>query len=87
MAEGLMVDCTVRCPWHHARFDLRTGEAIAAPALNNVSRWKIEKRGERIFVTGKMGRSFFRPARKSRPSRASGATLRISKPSWPWNGG
>ena len=36
LAKGLMVDCTVRCPWHHARFDLRTGEAIAAPALNDV---------------------------------------------------
>ena len=36
LAEGLMVDCTVRCPWHHAQFDLRTGEAIAAPALNDV---------------------------------------------------
>ena len=32
LAKGLMVDCTVHCPWHHARFDLRTGEAIAAPA-------------------------------------------------------
>jgi NADPH-dependent 2,4-dienoyl-CoA reductase/sulfur reductase-like enzyme/nitrite reductase/ring-hydroxylating ferredoxin subunit len=54
LAEGLMVDCTVRCPWHHARFDLRTGEAIAAPALNNVACYKIEKRGERFFVTGKV---------------------------------
>jgi NADPH-dependent 2,4-dienoyl-CoA reductase/sulfur reductase-like enzyme/nitrite reductase/ring-hydroxylating ferredoxin subunit len=53
LAEGLMVDCTVRCPWHHARFDLRTGEAIAAPALNDVTCWKIEKRGDRVFVTGK----------------------------------
>ncbi|MFL6599060.1 MAG: FAD-dependent oxidoreductase [Chthoniobacterales bacterium] len=52
LAKGLMVDCTVRCPWHHARFDLRTGEAIAAPALNNVACYKIEKRGERFFVTG-----------------------------------
>jgi apoptosis-inducing factor 3 len=53
LAKGLMVDCTVRCPWHHARFDLRTGEAIAAPALNNVTCYKIEKRGERFFVAGK----------------------------------
>jgi apoptosis-inducing factor 3 len=52
LAEGLMVDCTVHCPWHHARFDLRTGEAIAAPALNNVACYKIEKRGERFFVSG-----------------------------------
>src|SRR4030095_10320135 len=51
--EGLMVDCTVRCPWHHARFDLRTGEAIAAPALNDVTCWKIEKRENRFFVTSK----------------------------------
>ena len=54
LAKGLMVDCTVRCPWHHARFDLRTGEAIAAPALNDVAYYNIEKRGNRFFVTGKI---------------------------------
>src|SRR6266566_834036 len=54
LAKGLMVDCTVRCPWHHARFDLRTGEAIAAPALNDVACYNIEKRGNRFFVTGKL---------------------------------
>jgi apoptosis-inducing factor 3 len=54
LAEGLMVDCTVHCPWHHARFDLRTGEAIAAPALNDVTCYKVEKRGERFLVTGKI---------------------------------
>ena len=56
LAEGLMVDCTVHCPLHHARFDLRTGEAIAAPALNNVACYIIEKRGESFFVTGKTER-------------------------------
>src|SRR5947208_2926840 len=61
LAKGLMVDCTVRCPWHHARFDLRTGEAIAAPALNDVARYNIEKRGNRFFVTGKTDK---KPARK-----------------------
>src|SRR5947199_7518543 len=68
LAKGLMVDCTVRCPWHHARFDLRTGEAIAAPALNDVACYKIEKRGELFFVTGKIDR---KPARKSKSSPAS----------------
>jgi NADPH-dependent 2,4-dienoyl-CoA reductase/sulfur reductase-like enzyme/nitrite reductase/ring-hydroxylating ferredoxin subunit len=68
LAEGLMVDCTVRCPWHHARFDLRSGEAIAAPALNDVACWKIEKRENRFFVTGKIDK---KPARKPKSSPAS----------------
>src|SRR5262249_42135530 len=52
--KGLMVGHTVHCPWHHACFDLRTGEAIAAPALNNNSCWKVELRRNQFFVTGKI---------------------------------
>jgi len=65
LAKGLMVDCAVHCPWHHARFDLRTGEAIAAPALNNVASYKIERRGERFFVTGKIDRKLQRKPKTS----------------------
>ena len=68
LAKGLMVDCTVHCPWHHARFDLRTGEAIAAPALNNVACYKIEKRGERFLVTGKIDKKAERRPKSSRAS-------------------
>ncbi|MDQ3195360.1 MAG: FAD-dependent oxidoreductase [Pseudomonadota bacterium] len=53
LAEGLLVDDTVRCPWHHACFSLRTGEALRAPALNPVSCWRVEQRDGSAFVREK----------------------------------
>ena len=67
LAKGLMVDCTVRCPLHHARFDLRTGEALSAPALNDVACYRIDKRGDQFFVTGKVEK---KPKRKPKSSPA-----------------
>src|SRR5881409_2955039 len=68
LAKGLMVDCTVRCPWHHARFDLRTGEAIGAPALSDMPCWNIDKRGRRFFVVG--GKRKNQRANQNRRQRA-----------------
>src|SRR5262245_37214400 len=67
LAEGLIVGDTVRCPWHHACFSLRTGEAIGAPAFNPLSRWRVEKRGDMAFV-----RERIEPAEPPKPTGARG---------------
>jgi len=53
LAEGLLVGDTVRCPWHHACFSLRTGQVLAAPALNPLACWDVQQRGDKLYVLGK----------------------------------
>ncbi len=53
LAEGLVVGKSVRCPWHHACFDLATGEATRAPALSALSVWQVEQEADRIAVRRK----------------------------------
>ena len=54
LAEGLIAGDTVRCPWHHACFSLRTGAALRAPAFSPVACWSTELRGDKVFVRGKV---------------------------------
>jgi NADPH-dependent 2,4-dienoyl-CoA reductase/sulfur reductase-like enzyme/nitrite reductase/ring-hydroxylating ferredoxin subunit len=61
LADGVVSDDSIRCPWHHACFDLRSGEAARAPAFSPVECWKVERRGDKIFVREKAAA----PARKT----------------------
>jgi apoptosis-inducing factor 3 len=58
LAEGLVVDETIRRPWHHARFNLRTGEAEGAPALNPVLCFDVLRHEGTVSVNGKKSADF-----------------------------
>jgi NADPH-dependent 2,4-dienoyl-CoA reductase/sulfur reductase-like enzyme/nitrite reductase/ring-hydroxylating ferredoxin subunit len=53
LAEGLIADGTVRCPWHHACYDLRTGEVLGAPALSSLPCYEVRREGKLVRVLGK----------------------------------
>src|SRR5262249_37526265 len=61
LAEGLLAGDTVRCPWHHACFSLRSGEALHAPALSPIPCGRGQRDGERVRVTEKLERDPLAP--------------------------
>jgi NADPH-dependent 2,4-dienoyl-CoA reductase/sulfur reductase-like enzyme/nitrite reductase/ring-hydroxylating ferredoxin subunit len=70
LADGLVVGDTVRCPWHHACFSLRTGEALRAPALDPIPCWRVERIGDSVYARERLAESSVRTAKPSdaRPS-------------------
>lgn len=56
LEEGLLIGETVRCPWHHACFSLRTGAVLRAPGLDPLQRWQVQLRDGMIVATEELDR-------------------------------
>ena len=75
LVDGLIVGDTVRCPWHHACFSLRSGEAVRAPALDPIACWRVERRGDTAFVREKLPEAQPSPAVSARAPQAPSSVI------------
>ena len=57
LVDGLLVDGSIRCPWHHACFDIRTGMVERGPALDPLDQWQVDQQDGRIIVRRKLERA------------------------------
>jgi len=48
----LVAPCVLECPWHGARFDVRTGQAVLGPATDTIATYSVRIVGEEVFVGG-----------------------------------
>ena len=51
LGDGLLDGCEIECPWHYARFDVRSGEPTDGPAYDAVPVFEVEVRDGDVFVS------------------------------------
>src|SRR5690242_14907260 len=50
LAEGVLCGTRVICPWHHAAFNVVTGDLEDPPALDSLVRYDLRVEGDRILL-------------------------------------
>lgn len=50
LAEGYIDGAEVECALHFAKFDLRTGDALCAPAVLGLRTYPVKVEGDEVFV-------------------------------------
>lgn len=61
LAKGTLCGTTVRCPWHGACFNVKTGDIEDAPALDAITSYKLRIHNDAIFLTTPTSNNFRRP--------------------------
>ena len=50
LCDGHIEDDTIECPWHAARFNIRTGKALDFPATVDIETYTVEVQGDQILA-------------------------------------
>ncbi|HPR64912.1 MAG TPA: non-heme iron oxygenase ferredoxin subunit [Thermoanaerobaculia bacterium] len=50
LADGIMEGTEVECPYHGARFDIRTGNALSLPAVSPIESFTVSVEGDEIYI-------------------------------------
>jgi len=50
LGEGQLQGYEIVCPWHGARFDVRSGKALTLPAVEDIPAYPVQVRDAQIWV-------------------------------------
>ncbi|ODV41411.1 ferredoxin [Cupriavidus sp. UYMMa02A] len=50
LSDGYLEDGCIECPLHQARFDIRTGQAMCAPATTDIRTYPVKFEDSRVWV-------------------------------------
>ncbi len=50
IADGIVEDCRITCPFHGAQFDLKTGAVLAPPACDNLTTYPTRLQNGKVQV-------------------------------------
>src|SRR3972149_4540178 len=50
LAEGVLCNGVIICPWHHACFNARTGDLLEHPARDLLRSYEVKINGDEIIV-------------------------------------
>lgn len=50
LINGVLTKTHVTCPWHDAKFDIKTGECLNGPSFDDIPKYEVVVEGERIYA-------------------------------------
>jgi NADPH-dependent 2,4-dienoyl-CoA reductase/sulfur reductase-like enzyme/nitrite reductase/ring-hydroxylating ferredoxin subunit len=78
LAEGVLSGMHVTCPWHQARFHIKTGELASPPALDSMARFETTvERDQVLVILPESATGTIPPAMVKRDAKADSRTFVI----------